>query len=98
MPKNTPAKSYVQGRDSTAGRNHVNPQLKDLDAEYANHSARSGTNHESHDFSGGKRVKSTPINNDSETGHDNEPINQRMFEPNGVRVHVEPFDPRAPRK
>jgi len=95
MPKNNTAKnSYVQGRDSTSGRNHVNPQLKDLDANYANHPARSGTNHTAHDFSGGKRVKSTPINHDSETGLDNRPINQREDQPAGTPIVVEPFDPR----
>jgi hypothetical protein len=36
--------SYIPNRDSTAGRNNDNPQLKELDRKYESEKAREGTN------------------------------------------------------
>jgi hypothetical protein len=46
------ANSYVPNRESTAGRNNDNPQLKDLDRKYESDKAREGTNADRDSFVG----------------------------------------------
>lgn len=36
--------SYIANRDSTAGRNNENPQLKELDRKYESDKVRQGSN------------------------------------------------------
>lgn len=51
----TAGKTYIPGRDSTAGRNNDNQELKELDRKYGSDPAREGTNSKRDSFGNGKR-------------------------------------------